>query len=231
METVPPNPSSTPSLDERRFEQDMAAKNRELDLKEREIAIKEREVAAREVEVHRSRWLNPTTIGLFAAAIGLIGNVLVARVSNQNTQQVEHVRAQSNLVLEAIKTGTGNTNDACKNLIFLVQSGLLEDGSETIRKQCASAPIGPPSLPSGQLTPVRLPGQNPFYVKFGELDARQLETVEGVLGKYSVPSISNRSGDGGVTYLNTMTVDDDTAKKLGEALRKANVPFEIVKLE
>src|ERR1700761_7426992 len=95
---------STPSLEERNFLEDKAAKARELDLKEREIAAKEREVAAKERELEQSRWLNPTVIGLFVAALGLIGSVIVARVNNDNTQRVEHSRSQSNLVLEAIKT-------------------------------------------------------------------------------------------------------------------------------
>jgi hypothetical protein len=40
---------------------------------ERETAAKEREVTAKEIDLNRSRWLNPTVIGLFAAALGLIG--------------------------------------------------------------------------------------------------------------------------------------------------------------
>jgi hypothetical protein len=81
-------PSDAPpatSLDERKFEQDIAVKARELALKEREITAREREVAAKETELGHSRWLNPTVIGLFAAALGLIGSVVVARVNNQNS--------------------------------------------------------------------------------------------------------------------------------------------------
>jgi hypothetical protein len=140
-------PNDGTPLDERKFEQDTTAKTRELDLREREISIKEREVQARENEISKSQWLNPTTLGLFAASVGLVGNIVVTRVNNQNTQQVEHLRAQSSLLVEAIKTGTGNTNDACKNLVFLVEAGLLDDSSQTVRKHCASAPKGPPSLP------------------------------------------------------------------------------------
>jgi hypothetical protein len=138
--------------------QDAIDRKRELDIKEREVAAKEREVLAKEEELKRSRWLNPTVIGLFAAALGLIGSVVVARVNNSNTlrvatenniatQTVELHRAQSNLVLEAIKTG--NADAACKNLLFFVGLGLLDDANQTIRKQCATAPMGAPSLPSG----------------------------------------------------------------------------------
>jgi hypothetical protein len=53
------------SLDERRFDEEIATKRRELELKEKEVAVKEREaeakereVAAKELELRRSRWLN-----------------------------------------------------------------------------------------------------------------------------------------------------------------------------
>jgi hypothetical protein len=140
-----PSEPQRASLDERKFEEDRAAKKRELDLKEREIIANEREATAKEVELNRSRWLSPTVIGLFAATLGLVGNVIVARVNNKNTQDVERFRSQSNLVLEAIKTG--NSDSACNNLIFFVSLGLLDDSNQTIRKQCVSAPKGPPSLP------------------------------------------------------------------------------------
>jgi hypothetical protein len=138
----------SPTLDERRFEHDVAAKRRELDLREREIAAKEKELAFEEKELDRSRWLNPTVIAIFAAAIGLISSVVVARLNNQATQDLERQRAQSSIILEAIRTGTGNTNASCKNLVFLSNLSLIDDPLRTIHKQCASVPAGIPSLPA-----------------------------------------------------------------------------------
>jgi hypothetical protein len=129
------------SLEERQFAQESADKKCELDLREREVKAKEHELG-------RSRWLNPTVLGLFAATIGLIGSVVVARVNNSNTQQVERLRSQSTLVLEAIRTG--NTDDACKNLMFFVSLKLLDDSNQIILKQCGSMPAGAPSLPVPQ---------------------------------------------------------------------------------
>ncbi len=128
--------------------QDSLDRKRELDIKEREVAAKEREVLAKEEELRRSRWLNPTVIGLFAAALGLLGSVIVARVNNANTQAVERLQSEANITLQAIKTGTGNTNDACKNLTFFVSLGLIHDPEGKIANQCRNAPAGPPSLPS-----------------------------------------------------------------------------------
>jgi hypothetical protein len=71
------------------------AKTRELDIYDREIAAREREVKAKEVELNKSRWLNPLVIALLVGAIGLIGNMIVAYVNNQNTLKVERIRSQS----------------------------------------------------------------------------------------------------------------------------------------
>lgn len=127
--------------------QQAADRKRELDIKEREVAAKEREVLAKEEELKRSRWLNPTVIGLFAAGLGLIGSVVVARVNNSNTQEVQRLQSEANITLEAIKTGTGNTDAACKNLIFFVGLGLVRDPEGKIGSQCKGTPAGPPSLP------------------------------------------------------------------------------------
>ena len=140
------------SLEERKFRSDRLARITELRLKRREIAAKEREVTAKEIELNRSRWTNPMVIALLAAAAGLVGNIVVARVNNSNSQEVERVRAQSNLVLEAIKTG--NTDTACKNLVFFAGLGLIDDSNKVISKQCGKAPVGPPSLPFSQLLPL-----------------------------------------------------------------------------
>jgi hypothetical protein len=126
------------SLEERTFQEEIAAKKRELDLREREVRAKEE-------ELRRSRWLNPLVIGLFAAALGLIGSVVVARVNNQASQQLEQFRSQSNLILQAIKTG--DQDGACRNLLFFVDLGLLDNRDHTISNTCSGAPKGAPSLP------------------------------------------------------------------------------------
>lgn len=131
--------SPNSSLEERKLHEETAARTRELDLKEREVSAKEQELS-------RSRFLTPTALGLFAAAAALVGNVIVARVNNQSSQQLEHTRLQSNLIIEAIKTG--NQDGACQNLTFFVGLGLVDDPNGTIRQVCNSTPKGAPSLPA-----------------------------------------------------------------------------------
>jgi hypothetical protein len=136
----------SPTLEARRADAEIAARSRELDLKEREVIAAERELKLKEDDARRNRWLNPIVLGLFAAAVGLIGNFIVARVNTKSTQDIERLHGQSNLVLEAIKTG--NADAACKNLLFFVGLKLLDDPQGAIQKQCATAPSGPPVLPT-----------------------------------------------------------------------------------
>jgi len=133
-----PPPPSVPSLDERQFQQESVAKTRELDLREREVAAREREVS--------QWWRNPIIVALGVAFIGFLANLGVAFLNNRSTLEVEHHRLQSNLVLEAIKTG--KTDTACQNLLFFVGLRLLDDTNKTISNRCETAPKGAPSLPA-----------------------------------------------------------------------------------
>ena len=138
-----PNEISSPPVSE-------GLSERELELREREIAARERELKAKEAEFNKSPWLSPLVIGLFVAAIGLIGNSAVALLNNQNSQAVEHFRAQSNLVIGAIGGGgTGaDQQKACRNLLFLRDLRLVDDEHGAIQQVCIFQPQKAPSLGS-----------------------------------------------------------------------------------
>lgn len=135
--------------------QDDAARTRELDLREREVAAKEREVAAKEAEIRRSRLANPLFLALVAATLGVIGNTYVAYKNNQNSEHVERLREQSTLLVDVVRTD--DPKQSCKNLIFLVGLGLLDDSNQTILSQCGDEPKGPVTLPLAS-TPTSLLG-------------------------------------------------------------------------
>jgi hypothetical protein len=133
------------SLEERKFALDQDLRTQEMSLKARELAIKEN-------EAQRSRWLNPTVIGLIAAASGLFGNMFVALVSSINSQRIEKFKAQSNLIVQAV--GTGDQKSACRNLISFIRLGLLEDPQGRLGKRETDLNTIP-VLPSGSTyTPV-----------------------------------------------------------------------------
>lgn len=133
-----PGPDSAPGMP-------AALKVRELDLRDRELAVREREIAAREKAAQESKWSNPLIIGLLAAALGLVGNALTTFFNNRATKQLEDRRAQSTLILEAIKTG--KPAEACTNLVFFVKRGLIHDPQGSI-SSCTTDPGAAPVLPS-----------------------------------------------------------------------------------
>jgi hypothetical protein len=141
----PSAPGTDFSLDERKFAFDK-------EIRQQELAIKAREVSMKETEQLRSRWLNPTVIGLIAAASGLFGNLFVAYFSSVNSQRIERFKAQSNLIVQAV--GTGDQKSACRNLISFIRLGLLEDPEGRLGK-CESDLNAIPVLPSGSTyTPI-----------------------------------------------------------------------------
>lgn len=137
---------------------------REVELREREVKAKEREVSVKEAEQKiAARW-NPVLWGLVGAllggAYGVVGSVYVALKQSQSNQQVAQERAeadyklqrqkiQGDFILEAIRTGS--PEKARKNLIFLIDTGLVEDPGKKIqtflekREAPALPPLGAPT--------------------------------------------------------------------------------------
>jgi hypothetical protein len=152
-------PASPPPDDDHR--------KRELDLREREVAAREREIAAKEAEINKSPWLNPLVIGLFVAALGFMGNAVVALLNNQTTQRVERFRARSNLVIGAINT---DQQKACNNLLFLVNLKLLDDTDSAVKQVCQNQPQQAPSLGWSNIVngpiPPMVKGGSPIGTKY-----------------------------------------------------------------
>ena len=123
--------------------------NREHELKQRELDLKDRELMLREVDSTSPSWRNPVFVGLMAAALGLAGNLIATSLQNWNIQRVERYKAQSNLILEAIKTG--DQGEAAKNLSFFLQLGFLDDDHGKIReflKKSTDVPVLPAASPT-----------------------------------------------------------------------------------
>jgi hypothetical protein len=91
---------------------------RELGLKEADLALKRSELDLKREEQARATWRNPLVLGLAAAIIGLLGNVFVAAVNGSSERALDSAKADSNLILEAIKTGSPDA--AAENLKLLV---------------------------------------------------------------------------------------------------------------
>lgn len=142
-------------------EKALLAREGPLLTRERDVDQRMSTILARERDLANAAWYrNPVALALFGAIIALAGNFIVALANNLNTEKVQHAKAQSDLTLEAIKTGS--INDACENLVFFVKLGFLDDTNGTIVNTCPKDIKGLPSLPVGGSGPPQ--GDNQIYI-------------------------------------------------------------------
>lgn len=107
-------------------------------LRSRELEMKTQELELKRVEQRRSRWSNPLTVAVFAAAVAATGNAVVATVNGnlgrklekekaESTLKIEESKAESGRIFEMIKTG--DPERAATNLRFLADTGLIADAT------------------------------------------------------------------------------------------------------
>lgn len=128
----------------------------DVELRQRELALKEREQSNRDADIElkrreqaRASWFSPLVVAIFAATVAASGNAVVAILNGNQQVTLEKSKAESDRILEMIKTG--DPDRAANNLDFLLTWGLIADPS-TVQKLTASLkarkPGAGPSLPS-----------------------------------------------------------------------------------
>jgi hypothetical protein len=123
---------------------DFEFQQRELGIKESELQLRERELDLRTKQSGHVWFSNPISLGILAALIGFMGSVITTWVQGQSSLKLERTKSQSNLILEAIKTG--DSKKAATNLAFFVQLGLIDDPDGKIARLAAKGET--PVLPS-----------------------------------------------------------------------------------
>ena len=91
-----------------------------------------------------ARSVSTIMVGIVAALIGFIGNLIVTAMQARNAVDLEREKLQGSLVIESIKTGEPTA--AAKNLEFLLKTGLLHDPGSRISqylKQADQVPVLP----------------------------------------------------------------------------------------
>lgn len=113
-----------------------------------ERQLREAELDQKRAE-RRSPWTSPIIVAVIAAGAAATGNIFVTRENGRAQQELERVKAEQALIIEAIKTG-GNTEAATANLQFLTEVGLVTDKqrAEAIRSYIARNRDRPDKLPS-----------------------------------------------------------------------------------
>ena len=131
----------------------------ELKLKEKEFDLKEKEL--QDLEKKRTWRVDPVMVGIAAALIGFLGNVVATslqgrssleleREKHEATRSLEIDKFRSSLVLEAIKTG--DPEKAARNIEFFLAAGFIDDPSGKISRYLSETK-NIPVLPSSGLGP------------------------------------------------------------------------------
>ncbi|MDJ0660140.1 MAG: hypothetical protein QNJ42_11715 [Crocosphaera sp.] len=136
-------------LEREKWQAELELRKRELQLKEREQDNRDEAIRIRKAEQATSKWFNPLTVAVFAAAVAAAGNACVAFVNGYQERHLERSKAEYSRILEMIKTD--DTEKAADNLEFLLSSGLVNDPPlmNKLRKFLKKRTPGRgPSLPS-----------------------------------------------------------------------------------
>lgn len=195
---------------QRNADRDFTLREQELALKRKESEFREREISLKEKDQQFARWLNPLFLALVAATATLIGNILVTHEQTKAALRQEQTRnegilaqtrfkAQSDLILEAIKTG--DPAKAATNLDFFVKLGFIQDGDHKIAQYLASKndiPVLPPAAGV-----------------FPSSDARMFKPVQSLTGERlafskSVGQLRGISNDGAETSCTAWVVAPET---------------------
>ena len=126
---------------------------RQIELKDKEIAIKAKELS--DLEAKKTWKVDPVVLGIVAALIGFLGNVIATYLQGRSSFDLEKTKHEasrlletdkfrSSIILEAIKTG--DPLKAANNIEFFLQAGFIEDQTGKISKyiaQRANVPVLP----------------------------------------------------------------------------------------
>jgi hypothetical protein len=124
------------------------------------------------------KWKSPAGVGIFAAIFGLFAHLAVAWYSDRNVRELGAAKMQSELILKAVNAPT--LQQSCQNLIFFINTSLLQDPDGKINQECthplqqtyipafAALPQNPPVAQDMGITVKKVPGgdSDAFQVAF-----------------------------------------------------------------
>jgi hypothetical protein len=124
----------------------------ELRLKEAELDLKRNELKARLETERRGFWFSsPLLLAVSTAIFGLIGTGVGAALQGYWNTQLERQKFESTLLQKALETS--EKNQAAKNLLFLVNTGLIQQLDANKIQEIAKDPDRLPlSIREGEVT-------------------------------------------------------------------------------
>lgn len=176
-------------VEQERLDLDRERAKQDYSFRERELALHNRALELKEADQRESKWRNPLIVAVMAAAVAIAGNAIITYIQNRETDKLAQekigadfklaqAKAQSDLILEAIKTG--DPEKARANLRFFIQAGLIEDPRGKIQQWISSKDLPSPSLPSPS-TNIRSLGLPSRHVSGTVLDAETQRPIAQVL--------------------------------------------------
>ena len=157
-----------PEQDDEKTASDNPLKERDFALRERELALKEKEVEAKIKLDRKGLWFtSPLLIGGITAIAGLIGTGIGAVLQGNANFKLERQKFEFALIQKALQSP--NQNEAAKQLLFLINSGVIVslDG-EKIRNIAENNPSQLPVLVPNTATSLEV-FFNRYTTNFGTL--------------------------------------------------------------
>ena len=166
------------NLEEKKWEDEIILRKKELRIKEREQRSKEKEVALRLDESKKSTWSSPLVIAIAAATITGILNLIVNYENGVQQVKLEDRKAENERILKVVN---GDSEIVADNIQALLDMNLINDPEtrqhvqeyldnrapgQGLSSGAAHAPVFQP--------PPRPTGNSPFHL--------DLSSVPGVLG-------------------------------------------------
>ena len=196
-------------------------------LKEIELEIKKVELdrARLELSLKNTIWTaltSPTVVTAITAVLGLFGAVLTNYFQQEANLKVEKQKNQAELITRSISTG--DPESSAKNLIFLLDLGLIQDTQGKIEK-LRTKPADAPTLPA------------PSESKSLKLSSRSLDSLQPKVSELAQKLIIKAKEQGiDVIVLRTFTSKEEqeelyargvTKMRGGKSLHNFGLAFDI----
>lgn len=175
------NDAQRMELEARRIDGDLRLRSEELELRREEL----RQNAAKS---RIGGWSSPVTLTLLGGAITILSGMALATWQGSGNLKLERQKFESALILKAIETGDQQV--AAKNLLFLLNLGLISDPNGKIAGLAAN-PDQAPVLPTTGATPVPVTEQarasfyDGYRKAFGRTSSEQVAALESVFSAIS----------------------------------------------
>lgn len=201
--------------------------NREMELKRAELELRRSELEFKLKAEKKWIWTSPLAVSLVAGIISII----VAIVGNivQTSEKLK-----SDLILKSIQA---DPEDSAKNLLFLLDAGLITDSTGTIlklRQRPQDAPVS--SSPSfdqdriSQLNEKRLEGLRPEVAALARRFIAQAK-ASGIVLVITRGYVSVEEQDGLYALGRTKPGQVITSAKGGESVHNYGIAFDVVPLD